>query len=272
MKLIWGTALFAVPLLLLASCSGEKKNPVVSRITAEEEGPARKEATVPSAPGEGQSVKILPANAARGARSNAPPEIRSVKFVPEVFRPGDSLGVEVSGSDPDGDEVTFEYAWEKNGASAGRGSRIEGALKRKDAIAVTINPFDGEVRGRSLTLRREIRNVPPSIEGVRDARLVGDSYSCRIFAVDADGDPLTYALKDAPPGMSIAAATGLIRWEIPPGVRGKVPVTVSVSDGSGGSASYAMVVTIREETAPDELQPDREAGEPRKGASSDQPR
>jgi hypothetical protein len=270
--MIWRTALFTVPLLLLASCSGEKGNPPAFRMTAEEEGPAHREATVPSAPGDGQSVKILPANAAGGARSNAPPEIRSVKFVPEVFLPGDSLGVEVSGSDPDGDEVTFEYAWEKNGVPAGRGSRIEGALKRRDAISVTITPFDGEVRGKSLTLRREIRNVPPTIEGVKDARLVGDVYSCRIFAVDADGDPLTFVLKDAPSGMSIEATTGTIRWEIPPGVRGKVPVTVSVSDGSGGNASYAMVVTLREETAPQVLQPGRESGEPRQGVSSDQPR
>ncbi|HBX43181.1 MAG TPA: hypothetical protein DEH27_05045 [Deltaproteobacteria bacterium] len=191
-------------------------------------------------------MEALPGNAGRIIRANAPPEIRSVKFVPEIFRPGDSLGVEVSGSDPDGDEVTFEYAWEKNGTPAGSGSRIEGALQRKDAIAVTITPFDGEVRGRPLTLRREIRNVPPSIEGVKDARLEGDLYSCSILATDGDGDPLTYALKESPPGMSIETPTGTIRWEIPPAVTGKVPVTVVVSDGNGGEASYSMAVTIQE--------------------------
>ena len=198
-------------------------------------------------------METFPGDAGRKTRTNAPPELQSVKFIPEIFRPGDSLGVEVSGSDPDGDEVTFEYAWEKNGVSAGKGSRIEGVLKRKDAIAVTITPFDGEVRGRSLTLRREIRNVPPLIGGVKDARMVGDLYSCRIVATDGDGDSLTYALKDAPPGMSIEAATGTIRWEIPPAVSGKVPVTVAVSDGNGGEASYHIAVTIRE-AAPSNLQ------------------
>lgn len=218
-------------------------------------------------------METLPGKAGREARSNAPPEIQSVKFVPEIFRPGDSLGVEVSGSDPDGDEVTFEYAWEKNGAPAGSGSRIEGSLKRKDAIAVTITPFDGEVRGRSLTLRREIRNVPPSIEGVKNDRLEGDLYSCTILATDGDGDTLTYALKDAPPGMSIEAATGTIRWEIPPAVTGKVPVTVAVSDGNGGEASYAMIVTIREETtAPQSPARDRVSGETREAVPANQQR
>lgn len=201
--------------------------------------------------------------------TNAPPELQSVKLVPEVFRPGDSLGVEVTGGDPDGDEVTFEYAWEKNGVPAGKGSRIDGVLKRNDVIAVTITPFDGEVRGSSLILRREIRNVPPSIEGVKDARLAGDVYSCRILAKDGDGDPLTYALKDAPAGMSIGAATGTIRWEVPPDVRGKVPVAVSVSDGNGGEASYAMVVTVQDETAPQPPGQDRASGESRtRGAAS----
>ena len=218
-------------------------------------------------------METFSGNAARSIRSNAPPEIQSVKFVPEIFRPGDSLGVEVSGSDPDGDEVTFEYAWEKNGAPAGRKSRIEGPLKRKDAIAVMITPFDGKVRGRPLTLRREVRNVPPSIEGVKDARLEGNLYSCRILANDGDGDPLKFTLKDAPPGMSIEPATGTIMWKIPPAVRGQVPVTVAVSDGNGGEASYPMFVTIREETtAPQFPGQDRVSGETGEAASSKQHR
>lgn len=265
-------ALFAGSLFLFAFCSGEKGKSPTSEIAANEERAPFREAKVLSATGEGQSVKIPPSDVTGGIRSNAPPAIRSVKFIPEVFRPGDSLGVEVSGSDSDGDNVIFEYAWEKNGVPAGSSYRFEGELKRNDVIAVTITPFDGEIRGRSLTLSREIRNVPPTIKGVKDARLEGDTYSCRVVAVDPDGDPLTYVLKDAPSEMSIDASTGTIRWEIPPGIRGKIPVTVSVSDGSGGNASYAMVITIGWETNSQTLQQDRVSGEPRKGPSFDQPR
>jgi hypothetical protein len=94
-------AFFAVSLFLFASCSGENGKPLSSQVAANEERAPFREAKVPSATGEGQSVKIPPSDVTGGVRSNAPPAIRSVKFIPEVFRPGDSLGVEVSVSDSD---------------------------------------------------------------------------------------------------------------------------------------------------------------------------
>jgi len=178
---------------------------------------------------------------------NTPPELRSVRIVPDVIRPGDSIGVEVTGNDPDGDPVTFEYRWEKNGQSAGTESRMAGGLHRNDVISVRITPFDGEARGKFLVLRREVKNYPPSIDGVFDARLADGVYTCKIRATDGDDDPLTYALNDAPPGMTIDPGTGEIRWTVPVEFVGKVPVTVSVTDGHGGGASYPMFLTIREE-------------------------
>jgi hypothetical protein len=177
---------------------------------------------------------------------NAPPELRSVKLVPDPLRPGDSPGVEAAASDPDGDAVTFEYAWERNGAPAGSGIRMDGVLARGDAFSVTVTPFDGEVRGRSLTVRREFRNYLPSIEGVADAHMAGDLYTCRIVATDGDGDPLTYALAEGPAGMSMDASTGAIRWRVPPETPERVPVTVSVTDGQGGEATYRMFLTFRD--------------------------
>lgn len=178
---------------------------------------------------------------------NAPPEIRSVRIVPDPIRPGDSIGVEAAGNDPDGDPVTFEYRWEKDGRPAGTGSRMEGALRRNDVVSVRITPFDGEARGNFLVVRREAKNYPPSIEGVFDARLADGVYTCKIGATDGDDDPLTYALTEAPPGMTMDPGTGMIRWTVPDGFTGKAPVTVSVTDGHGGETSYPMFLTIREE-------------------------
>ncbi len=177
---------------------------------------------------------------------NTPPEIRSVRIVPEVIRPDDSIGVDVTGGDPDGDPVTFAYRWEKNGRSAGTASRMEGTLHRNDVISVRITPYDGEAWGKFLVVRREVKNYPPSIAGVFETSLADGVYIGRVAATDGDGDPLTFALTEAPPGMTIDPGTGGIRWSVPDGFIGKAPVTVSVNDGHGGEVAYPMVLTIRE--------------------------
>jgi len=182
--------------------------------------------------------------------ANSPPEIRSVRIVPEIIRPGDPIAVEVSGSDPDGDDVAFEYAWEKNGLPAGTGSKLEATLRRGDEISVRITPFDGEVRGNFLVVRREVLNFPPSVEGVFDTDLADGVYTAKVGATDGDNDPLTYSLAEAPPEMTIEPGTGAIRWKVPDGFHGKAPVTVSITDGHGGETSYPMVLTILEEEPP----------------------
>lgn len=180
---------------------------------------------------------------------NSPPVIRSVRIVPETIRPGDSIGVEVTGEDPDGDEVTFRMDWEKNGRPAGTESKMEGTLHRGDAFSVRITPFDGESAGDFLVVRREVNNYPPSIEGVFDARLSDGVYTCEIVATDGDDDPLTYALVEAPPGMRIDPGKGTIRWAVPDRFFGRVPVAVSVVDGHGGEASYPWTLDIQGESS-----------------------
>lgn len=175
---------------------------------------------------------------------NSPPETRGVRFVPGDGRPGSTLGVEAEGYDADGDAVRFEIAWRKNGEPAGTGSRLEPAVKRGDRVNVTITPFDGEERGKSATMSREILNAPPVIEGQEQFQVDGNVVTFHVRATDTDGDPLAYSIKEAPAGMRIDRATGWVRWETPPGTAGKVPFAVTVSDGSGGEATARFTVTI----------------------------
>jgi len=178
---------------------------------------------------------------------NSPPETRGVRFVPGDGRPGSTLGVEAEGYDADGDAVRFEIAWRKNGEPAGTGSRLEPAVKRGDKVNVTITPFDGEERGKSATISREILNAPPVIEGQEQFQVSGSVVTFHVRASDADGDSLTYSIKDAPAGMLIDRTSGWVSWETAPGTAGKVPFTVTVSDGSGGEATARFTVTIAEQ-------------------------
>ncbi len=171
---------------------------------------------------------------------NAPPVITRVKLVPEVFKTGDRLGVEVSGSDPDGDDVTFLIEWTKNGEPAGKGMTIDSALKKGDKVTVKITPFDGEDYGRSGTMSNEIRNMPPMIIDDKNFRFDGNVVSHQIKAIDPDGDPITYSLKNAPQGMTIDASTGLITWTVSAGFKGKGSYTAVASDPMGGVSTQVF--------------------------------
>jgi hypothetical protein len=175
---------------------------------------------------------------------NTPPELTKVKIMPEIFKPGDVLRVDVTGSDPDGDEVTFLYEWKKNGEPAGKGPAIESDVKRGDRISVKINPFDGTVNGVPIILEREIVNMPPVIADEKKIKFDGKTATCQMKASDPDGDPLAYSLKAAPQGMTIDPSTGLITWDVPRNFRGKVPVAVCVKDGHGGEATHTFDIDI----------------------------
>jgi hypothetical protein len=176
---------------------------------------------------------------------NAPPEISRVKILPEVFKPGDTLSVEVSGKDADGDEVTISYEWTKNGEPAGQGKQIEGTLRRGDKISVKITPFDGEDYGRPVVLHREILNLPPTIIDGRKHSFAGNLFTYQVKANDPDGDTLTYSLKSAPSDMTINPSTGLVKWDVPVRFTGKTSFTISVSDGHGGEAVQTFTFEIR---------------------------
>jgi hypothetical protein len=155
--------------------------------------------------------------------------------------------VVAEGYDADGDPVQLEIAWRKNGQPAGTGNRLAAPVKRGDKVIVTVTPFDGKDRGISATLSREILNTPPAIEGQEQFQVSDNAVTFHVRASDADGDPLTFSIKDAPAGMSIDPGTGWVRWVTSPGTAGKVPFTVIVSDGSGGESSARFTVTIAEQ-------------------------
>lgn len=196
----------------------------------------RARATGPWGAAESETVTVV----------NSPPEIRRVGFVLPEHRTGRPLSVEAEGFDADGDPVRFDIAWVKNGEPAGTGDRLNVPVRGGDKIVVTITPFDGESFGKAATLSREIRNQV-IIERQEQFQFVGNVGTFRIVASGDRGTPLSYSLKDAPPGMRIDPATGWVRWEVVPGLKGKVPFDVLVSDGAGAEASARFTVTIPED-------------------------
>ena len=226
-------------------CKGKEEiQPAVENAQTEEQG----QAGTSLQPGfeDAESQETSP-----GITGNTPPKITSLKVSPEVPVAGDTLRAEVKTYDQEGDDVTVTYQWSRNEDLLIEDSdtlKLTNDFKRGDKITLKATPGDGYVSGASITVVMTIANAQPVIIPSQDTfRFDGSIYTYRVKASDADGDPLTYTLKSAPKGMSIDSSTGAIKWNVPDGFAGKAPITVSVSDGSGGDILQSFTLEIRPE-------------------------
>ncbi|MBN1997512.1 PKD domain-containing protein [candidate division KSB1 bacterium] len=88
-------------------------------------------------------------------------------------------------------------------------------------------------------------NNPPQITSTPVTQVQeGSIYSYLVAATDTDFDPLTFSLTQAPPNMTIGAASGNINWATTVADVGIHPVTVVVSDGRGGTDSQNFSVEV----------------------------
>lgn len=176
---------------------------------------------------------------------NAPPEVAGMKLLTELVKPGDTVGVEATGRDADGDNVTFRYEWTINGEPAGNEERIGRPVRRGDRVSVKVTPFDGENYGHPVELSREIQNLPPIIQAHGEFQFDGKLYTYQVKASDPDGDPLNYAIESPAEGVTIDRSSGLLTWNVPAEFKGKKSVTVVVTDGHGGTAKYILNINIQ---------------------------
>ncbi len=177
---------------------------------------------------------------------SAPPEITSIKLMPETFKPGDDLlYVDATTSDPDEEPVSLFYEWTVNGQPAGTEQHLPVRPRRGDKISVKVTPFDGTNYGNPATLEKTIVNMPPVIDEHTESSFDGKTYTYQVRASDPDGDALTYTLESPQPGMTIDPSTGLLRWAVPPEFKGSQHVTINVSDGKGGNTKDGITIAIQ---------------------------
>ncbi|MEK6599874.1 MAG: Ig domain-containing protein [Deltaproteobacteria bacterium] len=173
-------------------------------------------------------------------KKNTPPEIVSIKLSPKIIYPGTKIKVEVSGKDADeGDEVTYFYEWRKNDTVLPDNIQPEidtKGFKKGELITLFVTPFDGKDKGKTRFSRTiVIANRPPEITSLPPVSVSNGKYLYEVKANDPDGDALVYSLENAPLGMTIDSATGVIHWDIPVAADLKSVTTynirIVVSDG-----------------------------------------
>jgi peptidoglycan-associated lipoprotein len=92
-----------------------------------------------------------------------------------------------------------------------------------------------------------VQNRPPTVRARCEpcTVYVGKTSTVTAEAQDPDGDPLTYAWRAAAGSLTTASARQT-PWTAPM-VEGPVPVSVTVTDGKGGSASDVVTIQVIKE-------------------------
>ena len=150
---------------------------------------------------------------------NLPPAISSVP--PAAAMVGRPYTYAVRGNDPDGDPLTFRLA------AAPAGMTID-----PPTGFITWTPAANQAGGQQVVVRVEdgrgwvgiqtytviVATTPPNRPPVftstpQFVATDGQLYQYTAVAVDPDGDPLSFSLREAPAGMTIDPATGLVRLD-----------------------------------------------------------
>ncbi len=199
-------------------------------------------------PSEGTAVGDGQADAAASGTSLDAIGIAMGKARLQLESSGDKDTVRVVIGRPAGAEdsdVAYRYEWTVNGKPAGDGSDSLSGFKRGDRVAVKITPLQDGRAGSSRILDFLVQNTPPRVTGGQDIKLDGNVFSCHVKGADSDGDTLSYALEDAPEGMTIDPQSGAIRWHLKESDYRQRTIKVKVSDGKGGVANYSLNVDLQ---------------------------
>ncbi len=179
-----------------------------------------------------------------GGCFNKPPTITSLTpSATEVAR-GGSCTVSCVASDENTDDV-LTYSWSATGgAISGTGSTVTWtAPTTEGSYSVTVSVSDGE-ETVSDSCNIMVVNTPPVIASLTPSSTdLAPEASATIGCVanDADGDTLSYEW--TPTGGTITGTGNSVSWEAP-ATEGTYNISVSVSDGHGGTASDSVEITV----------------------------
>ena len=177
--------------------------------------------------------------------ANHPPVIASLEAEAERVFPSGSTQIVCTASDPDGDELSYEWSYD-DGERDGEGATVTWtAPDSGGSYNVTVTVTDG--RGGEVTKHVTITvmaNRPPEITNLTsDAAWTTPSGSLRVTcdAEDPDGDELSYEWT-ATAG-NITGTGAAVNWTAPEEV-GIYDITVVVSDDHGGSATRTLHISV----------------------------
>ena len=121
----------------------------------------------------------------------------TVAIVPQAPKTADVLTARPTGSDPDGNSITYSYRWLRNGVQL---NEFEPTLKlakpgngdKGDTISVIVRATDSEGASATATAQVTIVNSAPVAVSSQGSVPADTEKAFPLLAFDADGDPLTF--------------------------------------------------------------------------------
>lgn len=178
---------------------------------------------------------------------NRPPML---DLIPEQNGPeGALLTFQISGSDPDGDPLTFAAGILPGGALFDAASRTFAwtpDFNQAGPYAIAFSVSDGSLTAqKTVPIAVTETNRPPRITTTQlNDATDQTAYAFPIAVVDPDHDPLAYRLTQAPDGMAIDPVSGLLSWTPTIVQVGLHSLSVAVDDGRGGRDTRSVPITV----------------------------
>jgi hypothetical protein len=172
---------------------------------------------------------------------------------------GQAYSFTPSASDPDGGTLTFEISNEpswatfnsRTGQLSGTPTSANVGMTASIVISVTDGQAGAELPAFSIQVLAAA-NHPPTISGSPPTSAVaGSKYSFQPSAADADGDSLTFSVKNRPTWATFDTATGRLSGTPSNAQAGKDSnIVITVSDGKTSVSLPAFSITVTSTQAP----------------------
>jgi len=193
----------------------------------------------------GLSLVFLTTASGCGIANNAPVIGGMYAECDNLFT-GRSYEIVVEASDPDGDELDYEWAVSK-GEMSGEGSRViwtAPAQAGAYGIGVKVTDSRGGEASTNLSLNL-VANKPPFIVSLEaeDTRCRGNApVAVDCIAFDREGEDLLYQWTAT--GGEVEGEGPFISWVAPTDL-GSYTITVKVADTMGGEAQESLEIEVK---------------------------
>lgn len=179
-----------------------------------------------------------------GAR-NREPVVRAIHVQPAQPTRLDTMEVTVNATDPEHEKLTKSFEWSVNGQRVYGPDSPTFALgdyERGDTVSVTVRVRDLLSEVHATSEAYTLVNANPFFKGKpTEMRTIEGT---RLEAVDPDGDPVTFRVSGAPPGLTLDSRGTLHYAGSEAEAGGKYTLKVVAEDNQGGSCTLELPLTL----------------------------